>query len=31
MMDLLDIFMWVIILVIVVSIGMMIYSTVKGK
>jgi hypothetical protein len=30
-MDLLDIFMWVIILVIVVSIGMMIYSTVKGK
>ncbi len=31
MMDLLDIFMWVILLVIVVSIGMMIYSTVKGK
>lgn len=31
MMDLLDIFMWVIILVIVVSIGMMVYSTVKGK
>lgn len=31
MMDLLDIFMWVIILVIVLSIGMMIYSTVKGK
>lgn len=30
-MDLLDIFMWVIILVIVVSIGMMVYSTVKGK
>ncbi len=30
-MDLLDIFMWVILLVIVVSIGMMIYSTVKGK
>ena len=30
-MDLLDIFMWVIILVIVVSIGMMIYSTVKVK
>jgi hypothetical protein len=30
-MDLLDIFMWVIILVIVLSIGMMIYSTVKGK
>ncbi len=31
MMDLLDIFMWVILLVIVVSIGMMIYSTVKRK
>lgn len=31
MMDLLDIFMWGILLVIVVSIGMMIYSTVKGK
>ena len=31
MMDLLDIFMWVILLVIVVSIGMIIYSTVKGK